>query len=199
MGKRSNTWSALNSLNKYNKAGEGVRSFSSGYAKGAQEEAVRQIKNLFGEDNKSVKNVENLSKILADGIYDYDTKMVKFDGKEFNSDEISSIKNLLDMEITKLQKIIETEQNEFKASGKWDEAVKAHNEGMAFAQKLFDLGLGNTAMANKNYTNTFSKIIGTGKDKIDAFLNKEIYMEYLKLLEEDIALHSFEVSKWAIV
>lgn len=199
LGKRSNAWTALDSLNSYNKAGEGIKAFSSGYAKGAQENAVRQIKNLFGEDNKSVKNIENLSKILSDGIYDYNSKMVKFDDKEFNNEEIASIKKLLDMEISKVQRIIESEQNEFKSSGKWDEAVKARNDGMAFAKKLYDLGLGNTAMANKNYTNIFTKAVGTGRDKVDAFFNKEVYIEFLKLLEEDIAMHSFEVSRWAIL
>lgn len=199
LGKRSNAWTALNSLNSYNKADEGIGAFNSGYAKRAQENAVRQIKNLFGEDNKSVKNIENLSKILSDGIYDHGTKMVKFEDKEFNKEEIESIKKLLDMEISKVQKIIEAEQNEFKDSGKWDEAVKARNDGMAFAQKLFDMGLGNTAMANKDYSNIFEKVVGTGKDKVDAFFNKEVYMEFLKLLEEDIAMHSIEVFKWAIL
>lgn len=199
LGKRSKAWTALDSLNNYNKSGEGIGAFSSGYAKGAQTNAVRELKALFGEDNKSVKNIDNLSRILSDGVYDHGSKMVKFEDKEFNNDEIASIKKLLDMEISKVQRIIESEQNEFKSSGKWDEAVKARNDGMAFAQKLYDLGLGNTAMANKNYTNIFTKAVGTGRDKVDAFFNKEVYIEFLKLLEEDIAMHSFEVSRWAIL
>lgn len=208
IGERANANSRLNSIKNVNsrsifKAGEdpGLRN---GLLKGSfynkeTEQTMTMLKRTLGSDNKDVKSIEHMMDILENAKWDSRTKTASFNGQSFSRTEIQSMKKLLNKKIDKVSDLLQKDIDIFKSSGKWDDAIKAREDGMAFANKLYETGLGKTPMANKTYSNAFAKAVGSGKDKLDALLNKDVYAEYLKILEEDIAMHSFEVTKWLTV
>lgn len=180
---------------KGNNINEKLRTFRSDYTFGILPR-IEALEKQLGPDDKRVKNLKNLGDILQDVSHKSGQKVgMASSNRGYTDEQMESIFKLFELEAKKIANQAEREVEEFKSSGRWDSAVAARERGNEFASKLYEAGLGNTSMANKNYRNAFTAAVGRGKDYFEDLLMKDIYRDFLRMLEEDILMHNVTIGK----
>lgn len=174
-----------------------LSNFRSDYAFGILPR-IEALEKQLGPNDKRVKNLKNLGDILQDVSYQKGQKLgTASSNRGFTDEQMESIFKLFEIEAKKIANQAEKEVAEFKSSGRWDSAVAARERGNEFASKLYEAGLGSTSMANKNYRNAFTAAVGRGKNYFEDLLMKDVYKDFLRMLEEDILMHNvIKGRKW---